>query len=620
MNDRHNRLFKLAVAAMALAGLAAPSRAVTYQLTAAPVNVTLGGQSVTLWGYGLGAGTVTVPGPRLTVPPGDTTLTIILTNNLPEPTSLVIPGLQTALSPVMFAYTARDSSLGRQRVRAFVNETAAGGQLTYTWNNVKPGTYLYHSGSHVQKQLQMGLYGAVTKDAAAGQFAYPGVHYDSEAIVFLSDVDPAFTTAVTGGLYGVGQYTSTFVRKPRYFLINGASYTPGQTPLAAGGVSTAVLLRFLNTSLDLRTPVLQGGSMAVIAEDGNPYPAAPAQLPRKYMVELPPLKTKDALWTPGASGVYAIYDRALGLTTNGEVGGGMLVKLAIGAAPSAPVANDDAYSVAEDPAAPLTAAAPGVLGNDTPAGGLTARLVSGVSHGALTLNADGSFSYTPAANYNGADLFTYVANGGAADSNTATVRITVTAVNDAPTAANDAASTTAGTAVTIPVIANDGDIDGNPLTVTNLSAVSPAGAGTAVLAGGGTAVLFTPAAGFTGQATFTYAAFDGALPSGAATVTVTVNPAANNPPVAADDFAETQANRQVVINVLANDTDSDGTLVPSSVAATKPTMGGTVAVQASGAVQYTPRRNFRGTDTFTYTVRDNQGATSNAATVRVNVK
>ena len=87
----------------------------------------------------------------------------------------------------------------------------------------------------------------------------------------------------------------------------------------------------------------------------------------------------------------------------------------------APVAVADSYSTDEDTA--LTVAAPGVLANDTDVDGdpLTAVMVSDPAHGTLTLNADGSFVYTPAANYNGADSFTYKANDGTADSNVATV-------------------------------------------------------------------------------------------------------------------------------------------------------------------------------------------------------
>src|SRR5205814_1952664 len=110
----------------------------------------------------------------------------------------------------------------------------------------------------------------------------------------------------------------------------------------------------------------------------------------------------------------------------------------------APVAGNDSYSVAEDNN--LTVAAAGVLANDSDVDGdpLTAVLDSGPSHGNLTLNGNGSFTYTPAANYNGADSFTYHASDGSLSSNSATVAITITPVNDAPVAGNDTYSMSAG--------------------------------------------------------------------------------------------------------------------------------------------------------------------------------
>lgn len=106
------------------------------------------------------------------------------------------------------------------------------------------------------------------------------------------------------------------------------------------------------------------------------------------------------------------------------------------AANTAPVANDDSYGVDEDQTLSVSAAA-GVLENDTDANSddLTAELVEDVDNGTLTLNPDGSFTYEPDDNYNGPDSFTYTANDGQADSDTATVTITVNAVNDAPTIA-----------------------------------------------------------------------------------------------------------------------------------------------------------------------------------------
>ena len=142
------------------------------------------------------------------------------------------------------------------------------------------------------------------------------------------------------------------------------------------------------------------------------------------------------------------------------------------APPAKAVAANDAYATIED--STLNVAAPGVLGNDTDADGnaLTAQIVTGPAHGALALNANGSFGYTPLANYNGSDSFTYRANDGTANSNIATVTITIGAVNDPPLAANDTAATAEDTPVAIAVLANDSDADGDPLTVSGVSVTS----------------------------------------------------------------------------------------------------------------------------------------------------
>jgi VCBS repeat-containing protein/predicted outer membrane repeat protein len=189
----------------------------------------------------------------------------------------------------------------------------------------------------------------------------------------------------------------------------------------------------------------------------------------------------------------------------------------------APVAADDSYSTDED--TPLTVNTPGVLGNDTDVDGdpLTAVLVAGPAHGTLALNSDGSFKYTPAANYNGADSFAYKANDGQLDSNVATVKITINPVNDAPVAANDSYTTDEDTMLTVNtpgVLGNDTDVDGDPLTAVLVA--GPAH-GTLALNSDGS-FKYTPAANYNGSDSFTYKANDGQLDSNVATVKITINP------------------------------------------------------------------------------------------------
>src|SRR5262249_25619833 len=142
--------------------------------------------------------------------------------------------------------------------------------------------------------------------------------------------------------------------------------------------------------------------------------------------------------------------------------------------------------------------------------------------GTLALNANGSFTYTPAANYHGPDSFTYKANDGKVDSNLATVSITVNSVNDIPVALADSYSVLEDNTLTVPVatgvLANDSDADGDPLTAQLVASLSH---GSLTLSADGS-FTYTPAANFNGTDTFTYKARDGQADSAIATVTITV--------------------------------------------------------------------------------------------------
>ncbi len=283
----------------------------------------------------------------------------------------------------------------------------------------------------------------------------------------------------------------------------------------------------------------------------------------------------------------------------------------------APVAAGDAYTTAEDTV--LTVAAPGVLGNDSDPDGdpLTAVLVTGPSHGSLSLNANGSFSYTPAADFAGSDSFTYRASDGTLTSNVATVAITVTAVNDVPVAAGDAYTTAEDTVLTVPapgVLGNDSDPDGDPLTAALVT--GPSHGSLSLNANG--SFSYTPAADFAGSDSFTYRASDGTLTSNVATVAITVT-AVNDVPVAAGDAYTTAEDTVLTVpapGVLGNDSDPDGD--PLTAALVTGPSHGSLSLNANGSFSYTPAADFAGSDSFTYRASDGT-LTSNVATVAITV-
>ncbi|MBM4088892.1 MAG: tandem-95 repeat protein, partial [Planctomycetes bacterium] len=197
---------------------------------------------------------------------------------------------------------------------------------------------------------------------------------------------------------------------------------------------------------------------------------------------------------------------------------------------------------------------------------------------------------------------------------TATISIVVAGVNDPPVAANDSAQVPRNGSVAIPVLGNDQDVD----SVLNVSSVlvksGPSNGNAVPLADG--RIQYTPATGFFGTDVFKYTVADaqGAV-SNEATVTVRVNA----PPTAVNDTVQTFRDVPININVLQNDTDPDGTLVPGTVTIIVRPTRGTATPQTNGTVKYTPGFGFIGTDSFTYTVKDNDGATSNEASVTVGV-
>ncbi|MEJ2453205.1 MAG: Ig-like domain-containing protein [Candidatus Thiodiazotropha sp.] len=666
-------------AAMALSLATGQAFAIDYYLAAKAYTKTLpDGTTVPMWGYvedtgGTcfnaadnatrqacidGLGDPQAQGPRLVIPPAQTALRVYLSNGLPEPTSLIIPGQKLpignypGIAPVSGPTWDDGTTGGRssisQRVRSFVPEApASGGKMGYIWNSgnaITPtqiddnGTLIYHSGTWPQKQVYMGLAGLVTHDAAAGS-VYSGVSYDNDVTLFYSDIDPAFNAAVAAGTL-----ETAVDRHPTWFLVNGEPFHTGIGDITNGtsgplSSSSNTLLRFASTASDTHVVVMQGMDMTIHGEDGNQYtwqslgvsdPGAGTPAPRKqYSVMMTPAKTKDAMIIAPAIGRYAVYDGD-GYMTNpsdpadetvGDTLGGMIRFLAFGGGTNdAPTANDDSFSVV----AGLTATISPLTNDTDPEGDpLYIANPSAATAGTVTCNTvdpSGTCDFDATGLISGdVATFTYEASDGSLNSAAATVTVTVTD-NLPPTGVADAATTDEGVPVDIIVTANDTDPEGQPLSVSTFDATS-VNAGTVSCTVD--TCTYTPAAGFTGEDTFTYVVNDGVNDSAATTVTVTVNAIVppNAIPVAVDDTATTTVNNQVNIDVLANDTDADAgaTLTIASHDATSAN-GGTIGCAtgvAGGTCTYTPATDFTGTDTFGYVVTDGTDSANGTVTVTV---
>lgn len=348
-------------------------------------------------------------GPLLAVP--EEPLTIHLRNELDEPTSVFLPGQPKLLNPVR----------NGDRITSFDAVTAPGSVGHYTWSAPRRGTFLLQSGTHPQKQVQMGLHGALRVGDA--QLPAGEVPVQERTLVF-SEIDPV--------LHGDGTSTGSFPANaapairpvpagdipqgyaPRHFLINGKAFSAGSAlDDLLEGVTTGqgVVLHLVNAGLETHAPELLGGEFEVTAEDGY---LAPTRRLRSSTV-LPAGKALEVFFKPQRDDTYSLLDRRLRLVSGAQLGSGMLARFKVGtgdggdggtvlpgsAAWAQPTAANDLFVVNEGGGeVPPT----GVLANDT------ARSNDGVRpvpleaqhdatlaprYGTVTLRADGGFRYTP---------------------------------------------------------------------------------------------------------------------------------------------------------------------------------------------------------------------------------
>jgi hypothetical protein len=275
------------------------------------------------------------------------------------------------------------------------------------------------------------------------------------------------------------------------------------------------------------------------------------------------------------------------------------VSITITAVNDAPITEGQTVTIAEDTSAAITLAA-----SDVDIDPLTYILVTPPTHGAAEA-VENLVIYTPAANYNGPDSFTYKANDGHADSNIATVKIVVTAVNDAPVAQDQTFTTAEDTSAAITLITSD--VDGDSLTYS---------IGTATVHGflsiEGNVVSYTPEANFNGSDSFTFKANDGTVNSNEAMVIITIN-AINDAPVAQGQTVTTAEDTSAAITLVASDVDGD----PLAYSIIQVPFHGSAIIEGS-EVAYVPTAGYNGPDSFTFLVSDDKGGSA-TGTITINV-
>ncbi|MCG8607105.1 tandem-95 repeat protein [bacterium] len=412
-----------------------------------------------------------------------------------------------------------------------------------------------------------------------------------------------------------------------------------------GGLSTAVVTLTVDPVND---PPTTEEDLYQIEEDDTLNVSSPGVLSNDYDVDGDRLTV--SVTTEPASGVLSLNeDGAFRYVPNSNFNGADefeytvsdgndthvsgLVKLIVRPANDEPIPQADDYTVNEDSI--LEIAAPGVLGNDDDPDGdfLAVSVLRGPLHGSLVLRSVGALTYTPNGEFNGADTFTYSVSDSQGGTAAARVNITVAPVNDPPIAREDLYRIQPGTTLRLAapgILQNDVDVDGDTLLAT---LINPPSAGQLSLNPDGSFVYVAE-----GESrydddpgilrVFSYMAYDeNGAASHVAQVLIAIGDVetndeknTNKAPVARDDVATTHRGRSVNIEVTANDTDADGSIIPSTVIILVPPTHGTAAIErTTGLVTYTPHDGFDGTESFRYTVEDNKGARSNVATVVVTV-
>jgi VCBS repeat-containing protein len=425
-----------------------------------------------------------------------------------------------------------------------------------------------------------------------------GVTYRPNANFYGSD---SFTYTITDGRGGSATATVSVTVSP----VNDApSFTGGanQTALEDAGPQTV-----LNWATAISAgPANESGqalSFTVTTTNAALFSAQPAVSPNGTL-------TYTSAPDANGSATVSVVLHDDGGTANGGVDASAAQSFTIGvtAVNDAPVAANGSLSTNEDTAASGTLSASDVDGD-----ALTYSIVANGAKGTATITnaATGAYTYTPNPNANGSDSITFRASDGTVNSNTATVSISIAAVNDAPVAANGSLSTDEDTAANGTLSASD--VDGDALTY---SIVTNGAKGTATITNAATgAYTYTPNPNANGSDSITFRVSDGTVNSNTATVSISIAPV-NDAPTAANGSLSTTEDAAASGTLSASDVDGDAltyTLVANGAKGQA-----VITNAATGAFTYTPNPNANGGDTFTFRASDGS-LFSNIATVTVTI-
>ena len=404
----------------------------------------------------------------------------------------------------------------------------------------------------------------------------------------LSGIAPNLTYTPTANYYGPDSFT---------FKVNDGALdsSPATVSIVVTPVNDAPVAnaQSVSTSEDTAMAItlsgsdVDGDSLSFTVQTGPSHGSLSGNAPNLTYTPTPSYTGSDSF-------TFTVYDGTIASSP-------ATVSINVTEVNHAPVADDQSVTTSEDTAKAIT-----LVGSDPDGGTLTYSVVDQPAHGSLSSTTGPDLTYTPGSNYYGTDSFTFKVNDGQVDSNTATISITVTAVNDAPVANPQSVSTAEDTAKAITL--SGSDIEGSPLTYEVLT---PPAHGS--LSGSAPNLTYTPAANYNGPDSFSFKVNDGTVDSSPATVSITVTPV-NDAPVANMQAVETNENSPLSILLSASDIDGDSLDYVISTTPAHGTLSGTAP-----NLTYTPNIYYSGPDAFTFYVTDGQ-AISNTASVTIVVR
>ena len=435
--------------------------------------------------------------------------------------------------------------------------------------------------------------------------------------VVVGSIPVVLGTPVSGDGYSYDDLEDGEIHHSSHFGNYVANVAPG---FAGGGNVATVEDSGIVSVLNWATSITAGPSR----EAGQKVEFKLSTSKPELFESLPAISSQGNLTFTPAANVFGTAEVIVLLNDNGGIGPGgadtsspYTFTISIDSVNDAPIAIGDSFEATAGTS--LQIAGTGVLTNDTDIDGdsLTAILQSPPQHGTLSLNLDGSFTYTPNPGFGGNDSFTYVANDGEDVSIVTAVAIKVTGLNSAPIALGDTFSTNEDMSLTISLsdlVSNDSDPDGDSLSIESVT--SPLH-GTLTLNSDGS-YTYAPEQNFYGVDSFEYRVFDGALYSQNAIVVINIV-AVNDAPTAFGENYTTSEDARLIVaapGLLQNDSDVDGDSL-NPVVVTNP-LNGTVTISTTGGIDYLPAADFNGIDTFTYKINDGK-TDSNIVTVVIQV-